>query len=514
MNASARPDSLDVSLDRVAAGDPLDGVLAALAAEHREHQALVAAAAAVRSLPTPLDAAFRARLRGELVHHVDADRPRVRAISLAWRAVALALALAFVGTGGLVVASANSRPGEPLYGLQQGLADAWHSLGRWLTPASAPTAHPVPSAPPRRAGAQPTAHPTPELAARPPEDEPARAANAAAAIDRPRAARAGLAHTPVPRRTGARATSAAVAGGPAAAGVGAGVGANLGSQTATVPSPTQPSAGEGDDSGPRAMQTTPPSPGTETGTPTPEPATPTPTPPTAAPTSSATATSSPAPSDTPTATPTLVCPAGGITGRVTLPGGGPAAGADVLLLGEAGSQRELRTGPDGLFAACGAAPGRYVAMALLGQAPPDFLAGIYDANADGDPDEIGVPDTTTLITGVDITLAPVMAGPPACTTGSATLSGRVTLPGDVPAAGADVMVFSPADGLGIGEQTGADGSYSLQGLCAGTYFAYAFLDDGTRPWFGLYDPNDDGWEDPIQVEDAAGTLDGIDIRLR
>jgi hypothetical protein len=131
------------SLDALAAGEPLEAILARYPRQAAELRPMLEAARAARehgpqaaAVPRQAQAASRARMlarAAELRRQRAAARPagggllalaRVRTWALAHRAVSIALAflLGFVlGTYGVVSASAGSLPGEPLYGIKRTL---------------------------------------------------------------------------------------------------------------------------------------------------------------------------------------------------------------------------------------------------------------------------------------------------------------------------------------------------------------------------------------------------------
>ncbi len=137
-------DALQDCLERVEAGEPADAALARHGALAAELRPLVLAAMLVREhrpLPTP---GFRARVQVALANaeldvagDIAAARPAAPHRP-AWRllAVRLGAVLAAVAmlAGGVVVASANSRPGDLLYPVRRGVEQAREAAVEALMP--------------------------------------------------------------------------------------------------------------------------------------------------------------------------------------------------------------------------------------------------------------------------------------------------------------------------------------------------------------------------------------------
>lgn len=163
-----------------------------------------------------------------------------------------------------------------------------------------------------------------------------------------------------------------------------------------------------------------------------------------------------------------------ITGKVTLPAGAPAewwqgisVSADAI---DGGSSVYASLAPDGTYTVSRLAAGNYrVQFSSRTYYPPsgpavrpNLIAEYYDDTTNYDaakPVAVTKGGTTS---GIDATLAQ-----------GATISGKVTLPKDVPAGWITSVNInaSPAVGTGPGAYGNVekDGSYSLTGLVAGTY---------------------------------------------
>lgn len=122
-----RAEQLNLCLDRIAAGESVEAVLAEVT--DIDTAELVKLAVNTRQVaPTTAPPAFRARLQAELQSELDAGRPGIRSqggLARLWlgRAVAVVLALAMV-VSSAVMASANDVPGESLYGLKRAVETA------------------------------------------------------------------------------------------------------------------------------------------------------------------------------------------------------------------------------------------------------------------------------------------------------------------------------------------------------------------------------------------------------
>lgn len=217
--------------------------------------------------------------------------------------------------------------------------------------------------------------------------------------------------------------------------------------------------------------------------------------------------------------------AGSISGAITLADGRVVPGAAVLAMSADGLMIETASAEDGTYSIASLCDGDYVVFAAIATAAGE-LAGVYDADGDEEPDVITLDEGSLIAEDIDIVLMREPTGiggpgtprdpgpaPEPCEDGTGSISGSVfTLDGTV-VEGASVTAVSDRGGYGEAE-TGADGTYSIDSLCAGEYIVIAYGDDGDVKWAGMYDV--DGDEEPDMVtltDEISSSAENIDITL-
>lgn len=364
-------DDLQDCLDRLAAGEDLDAVLAHHPSERQALAAMLAAANRVRAAHARPDAAFRARTRARLVSRAAATRRDQR-----HRAWTLRIAVLAVGTACLVLLYRGVLPGRPPGAVVT--TDTGRQAATAVARLPRPTALARRTAPVRmRIGACPGA----------PGCSPAdNGSGRPVAGARPDA----LALAPL--------TVIVV----------------LPGATPELPSPAPtalPTPSAGGDAGrlerdhphepSAATAATPATPGGQQVPPTGTPADQTP----------------PAPGPTPT----VVACGGTIAGTVRDHLGRPVAGGIVTAHtapdGAAEALPATRSWPDGTYVIAGLCPGAYLIVAALGG--PMSLEGTYDPDANGTADPVTIAPDAQSAGGIDIALTGSRSafGPPNDTRG-------------------------------------------------------------------------------------------------
>ena len=216
---------------------------------------------------------------------------------------------------------------------------------------------------------------------------------------------------------------------------------------------------------------------------------------------------------------------GSISGQISLADGRVVPGATVLAMSADGFMIETASAEDGAYSIDSLCDGDYVVFAAIATAAGE-LAGVYDPDGDEEPDVVTLAEGSSVAEDIDIVLMREPTGiggpgtprepspaPEPCDDGTGSISGSVfTLDGTV-VEGASVVAVSDRGGYGEAE-TGADGAYSIDSLCAGEYIVIAYGDDGDVKWAGMYDV--DGDEEPDMVtltDEASSTAENIDITL-
>lgn len=197
-------------------------------------------------------------------------------------------------------------------------------------------------------------------------------------------------------------------------------------------------------------------------------------------------------------------------GRARLAGGrGPHdVGGDELDGGRGGpgGGKGVQTDENGAYTIASLCAGQYIVSA----GKKDVGMGMYDSDNDGKPNPVELTADAPAATGINITLAmPQRPTPvPACENGQGSISGKVTDKDGNAVEGASVHAFGrggKAEGT-----TGADGTYSLTGLCNGSYMVSAHK-EGVGG--GSYDADGNHRPDAVELADGSNSATAIDITL-
>jgi hypothetical protein len=205
-----------------------------------------------------------------------------------------------------------------------------------------------------------------------------------------------------------------------------------------------------------------------------------------------------------------------VTGTVRDEAGQPVGDAEVaaflpmddVLVGYAGAM----SAADGGYRLTALCAGENIVAGFKEQ-DESLLFGFWDSDGDGNPDPITLSAGQT-VDGINLVLAHVEIAPPdgACRDADGTVQGTVRDEAGQPVA--DALVIALGDQGGYGEaSSGADGRYTLSGLCLGQHEVYAQHSAGDAIRVGAYDADGDGLPDPVELTAADPSADGIDISL-
>lgn len=194
-----------------------------------------------------------------------------------------------------------------------------------------------------------------------------------------------------------------------------------------------------------------------------------------------------------------------LSGTVTRAADGtPVAGVTVYADGDAGAAT-AETGADGRYTIAGLAAGAYIlefSPPIVDDRPPELAHEYWDG--------VRAPD---LATPVEVPAGGAVSGIDASLEATGSISGVVTRAGNGhPVAGATVH-FQPEDHtMGFSTTSGADGTYTLEGVVPGRHFVEFWTDDEGLLDVTWPDALDRGAAEPVTVTAGAETP-GIDAAL-